>query len=549
MSHSPDYTTLRHRPIAALLLSLAAVSAFFLLFPGLDLAVSRLFYFPGGGFVFADDPALELLRSLGKLATIAVIIAIAAALLAPGLAGRFLPGLMPSKALYLLAIYAIGPGLIVNAFFKQVFGRARPYELFQFGGDLAFSHVWAVSDACSGNCSFTSGEASAAAALIALIALLPKRYRLPVGGLITFFAALVSLNRIAFGGHFLSDTVLSWLVVLLVVDFLRPWFFGPRGVAIDVFFARAAMRLAPLHRPSLKAFAEAATLEFAVARRRETVQSATMPNDKPLFFAAQAPGDRSAPPSASLRRAPYRLLSVVIPARNEARNLAILVEEIAEALAHRDHEIVVVDDGSTDETAQTLVDLKAKGRSVRHVRHDRSCGQSRAVRSGMLAAHGDLIVTIDGDGQNDPAFIPALAKALEAAGRDAGLAAGQRVGRTDTRIKQLSSRFANGLRTAILKDQTRDTGCGLKAIPTDLFRRLPFFDGWHRYLPALVLREGYRVVHVDVKDRNRRFGKSNYGIFDRGLRGVLDLYGVWWLLRRARNLPMVGEVDIRDSQP
>ena len=252
MSHSPDYTTLRHRPIAALLLSLAAVSAVFLLFPGPDLAVSRLFYFPGGGFVLADDPALELLRNLGKLATIAVILAIVAALLAPGLAGRFLPGLMPSKALYLLAIYAIGPGLIVNAFFKQVFGRARPYELLEFSGDLAFSHVWAVSDACSGNCSFTSGEASAAAALMAIVVLLPKNLRLPIGGLIAFFAALVSLNRIAFGGHFLSDTVLSWLVVLFVVDLLRPWFFGTRGVAIDAFFARAAMRVAPLHRPSLK---------------------------------------------------------------------------------------------------------------------------------------------------------------------------------------------------------------------------------------------------------------------------------------------------------
>jgi hypothetical protein len=148
---------------------------------------------------------------------------------------------------------------------------------------------------------------------------------------------------------------------------------------------------------------------------------------------------------------------------------------------------------------------------------------------------------MDGDGQNDPAYLPLLADALLAGGEPVGIAAGRRLRRTDTRLKRLASRFANGIREAILRDGTRDSGCGLKALPTDLFRQLPFFDGWHRYLPALVLREGRNVVHVDVVDRSRRHGKSNYGILDRGLRGILDLFGVWWLRRRRKTLPSVTE--------
>ena len=124
-----------------------------------------------------------------------------------------------------------------------------------------------------------------------------------------------------------------------------------------------------------------------------------------------------------------------------------------------------------------------------------------------------------------------------------GIAAGQRLKRTDTKLKQISSKLANKLRGAILKDNTRDSGCGLKAVHTQLFRELPFFDGWHRYLPALVIREGYGVVHVDVVDRERRHGKSNYGILDRGLRGILDLYGVWWLRKRRKTVPTITEIS------
>ena len=236
-------------------------------------------------------------------------------------------------------------------------------------------------------------------------------------------------------------------------------------------------------------------------------------------------------------------ISVVIPCRNEAENLAFLIGEVDAALAGRDYEVLVVDDGSTDGTAAVIAARIAKGDGrVRHIRHDRSAGQSAAVRSGVFAARGKIVTTMDGDGQNDPAFLPKLADALEAGGPKIGIAAGQRLKRTDTQVKRLASRFANGLRESILHDGTRDSGCGLKAIRTDLFRTLPYFDGWHRYLPALVMREGFGVVHIDVTDRSRRHGKSNYGILDRGLRGALDLIGVWWLRRRRKIVPEITEI-------
>jgi dolichol-phosphate mannosyltransferase len=236
------------------------------------------------------------------------------------------------------------------------------------------------------------------------------------------------------------------------------------------------------------------------------------------------------------------MISVVIPCRNEADNLAFLLDEVDAAMQGRAYEVIVVDDGSTDATGDVLSKRIKAGLPLRHIRHDRSAGQSAAVRSGVFAAKGKIVVTMDGDGQNNPAYLPVLADALVSAGPSVGIAAGQRLKRTDTKLKQISSRLANNLRGALLKDDTRDSGCGLKAVHTDLFRQLPFFDGWHRYLPALVIREGYGVVHVDVVDRERRHGKSNYGILDRGARGILDLYGVWWLRRRRKTVPDVTEI-------
>src|SRR5262245_21069700 len=168
-------------------------------------------------------------------------------------------------------------------------------------------------------------------------------------------------------------------------------------------------------------------------------------------------------------------ISVVIPCRNEAPNLAFLIGEVDAARAGRSYEILV-DDGSTDDTARVLAARIAQGDGrVRHIRHDRSAGQSAAVRSGVLAARGAIIATMDGDGQNDPIYVPGLVEALEAAGPKVGIAAGQRLKRKDTKLKQLASRFANWLREAILRDGTRDSGCGLKAIRAALYRRIPYF--------------------------------------------------------------------------
>jgi glycosyltransferase involved in cell wall biosynthesis len=179
---------------------------------------------------------------------------------------------------------------------------------------------------------------------------------------------------------------------------------------------------------------------------------------------------------------------------------------------------------------------------LRQVKHASSCGQSAAVRTGVAHARAPVVATLDGDGQNDPAFIPALLRALEAAGPGTGLIAGQRVGRKDTGFKKFQSRIANGVRGAVLRDGTRDTGCGLKAFRRDLFLALPYFDGLHRFLPALVRREGYDIGYVDVVDRARRTGTSNYGMWDRLWVGILDLMGVWWLIRRRRHVPRVLEV-------
>ena len=248
-----------------------------------------------------------------------------------------------------------------------------------------------------------------------------------------------------------------------------------------------------------------------------------------------APADTATAPPAGPPAAPPPLVSVVVPVRNEAPNVAPLVAEIGAALAALPHEIVYVDDGSTDGTAAALREaerLLPEGVPLRRLRHRAGCGQSAAVATGVRAARGEWIATLDGDGQNDPADIPRLLRRAQAEG-GAVLVAGHRVSRRDTRTKRWTSRVANAVRARLLGDATPDTGCGLKVFPRALFLDLPRFDHMHRFLPALVLRAGGRVVSEPVNHRPRLRGRSNYGTLDRLAVSLFDLVGMAWLQRRG----------------
>ncbi len=238
-------------------------------------------------------------------------------------------------------------------------------------------------------------------------------------------------------------------------------------------------------------------------------------------------------------------LAVVIPVRNEAPNIAPLVAEIRAALdGVADYEIVYVDDGSSDATVAAVRDLQRGCPRLRLVRHRASAGQSAAILSGVRAAQAPWIATLDGDGQNDPADIPRLWQMARAAPAEPPLLlAGWRRKRQDSAVKRLSSRIANRVRGALLGDGTPDTGCGLKLFRRALFLELPFFDHCHRFLPALVKRQGGRVVSVAVNHRPRQRGASNYGTLDRLFVGIADLLGVMWLMRRAK-LPVILADDV-----
>jgi glycosyltransferase involved in cell wall biosynthesis len=233
-------------------------------------------------------------------------------------------------------------------------------------------------------------------------------------------------------------------------------------------------------------------------------------------------------------------VSIVIPSQDEAESLGELLDEISAALAGDNFQVIVVDDGSTDGTVGVLQTLAGRHPFLRCLVHDQRCGKSAAILTGVRAARAPLIATLDGDGQNDPRYLPALLALLDEPG--VGLVAGQRVKHAHSQAKRIGSRLANRLRARLLHDNTADSGCGLKAFRRAVFLRLPYFGTMHRFLPTLVQRDGLAVRHLDVIDRPRRHGRSKYGIIDRAMVGLLDLVGVRWLIKRGRRKPEATEL-------
>lgn len=244
-------------------------------------------------------------------------------------------------------------------------------------------------------------------------------------------------------------------------------------------------------------------------------------------------------------------LAVVVPVYNEVESLSVLIAEIAAALdpLSIDYEIIYIDDGSSDGSIDKLLEIKAGCAQLRVLSHHKCSGQSAAIITGIKAAQAEIMITLDGDGQNDPGDIPALYSALkEAPEPDRLLVAGRRAKRRDSWIKRVSSKIANGVRSRLLGDDTPDTGCSLKAFTRTAFMDMPHFDHMHRFLPALMIRCGGKVMSINVNHRPRQRGLSKYGTWDRLAVGIFDLFGVLWLLRRA-NRPDTRELGIDNDGP
>lgn len=265
--------------------------------------------------------------------------------------------------------------------------------------------------------------------------------------------------------------------------------------------------------------------------------SPTNPQHAPVFGVRRA-YDAGAP-----------ALSVVVPMFDEEGGAAALIAELAESLAGIDYEIVAVDDCSRDRTAAELKAARGRTPRLRILQHSANAGQSRAVRTGVLAATAPVVATLDGDGQNDPADIRALFQALTRGGAPEALAmvAGERRIRRDAAAKKTASRLANAVRRRILDDGAADTGCGLKVFYRDAYLRLPYFDHSHRYLPALMRREGFEIEFMPVNHRPRAFGASKYTNLGRLAVAFRDLLGVVWLKARARSPMTISELEPGDG--
>ena len=278
-------------------------------------------------------------------------------------------------------------------------------------------------------------------------------------------------------------------------------------------------------------------IEKTPAKGRQPAAAKTAPaKASPARAAKAAPALKTAAPATAATPD----FSVVVPVFDEGGAAPALAREIAAAFGERNYEIIFVNDASRDNTLELLTALKAEIPQLRVLSHQKNSGQSRSVRSGILAARAPIIVTMDGDGQNDPADAPRLAERLKAAPQTLSMVGGERVKRQDSNAKRFASRFGNGVRGWLLKDGALDTGCGLKAFRREAFLRLPYFDHIHRYLPALMIREGYEIAFEPVNHRHRETGVSKYTNFGRLKASVSDLLGVLWLQSRSR-LP--GSVD------
>jgi len=235
-------------------------------------------------------------------------------------------------------------------------------------------------------------------------------------------------------------------------------------------------------------------------------------------------------------------LSIVVPVFNEEGNAVRLAREIADVFKDTTYEMIFVDDASTDATLRTLVAAKADLPALRVLRHQKNAGQSRAIRTGALAAKGEMLGILDGDGQNDPADLPKLLAHFQAASPKPGMVTGERLKRQDRWTKRLGSRLGNAIRGLILKDGIRDTGCGLKVMARQTYLELPFFDHQHRYMAALIIREGLMVATLPVSHRPRQSGQSKYTNLGRLAVSIRDILGVMWLQSRARQSGDVEEL-------
>jgi len=405
-------------------------------------------------------------------------------------------GILAGRAFFIFAVCAVSG--LASQIMKLPIGRARPFLYDKYG---AYSFHPFVFDARFA--SFPSGHTITAFAIaVALGWFVPNRRVL-----LYTVAVLVAISRMVLESHYLADVMAGALVGTLSAVILRRMFaarrivFEPDGSVIRV---RSIGRPGDLQEAGLHVVGmREAGVEEILHERRETP-----------------------------------VLSVVVPVRNEVGNVATLVGEIVKTVTPLGpFEIIYVNDGSRDGTGDELTRQRARYRQLRQIDHAASCGQSAAIRSGVHAARAPIVCTLDGDGQNDPIYIPQLYRRLLEMGDACGLVQGQRVGRRATAFKKMQSNVANTVRSRFLQDGTRDTGCGLKCFRRDVYMELPYFDALHRFMPALVRREGFEIAYVNVVDRVRLSGVSNYGFFDRAWIGIVDMFGVRWLIRRRTRIP------------